>query len=116
MGAPHLGMLRGIERGVGIDESGYLATDSHPEALGSALMHLRITTDYRRPCSSLLPGNNNVEQLLNGLIRNPRLQRAPFKWPASVACEHALLCEGRETDPRCPLWFIKYRYDETFVS
>ncbi|QYX65783.1 glutamate--cysteine ligase [Shewanella putrefaciens] len=87
-----LGMLRGIEReALRIDESGYLATDSHPEALGSALMHSRITTDYSEALLEFItPVNNNVEQLLNGLtethafsVRHLNGQRL---WPVSMPC------------------------------
>lgn len=87
-----LGMLRGIEReALRIDESGFLATDSHPEALGSALMHSRITTDYSEALLEFItPVNNNVEQLLNGLtethafsVRHLNGQRL---WPVSMPC------------------------------
>ncbi|WP_300483823.1 glutamate--cysteine ligase [Shewanella sp.] len=87
-----LGMLRGIEReALRIDESGYLSTDSHPEALGSALMHSRITTDYSEALLEFItPVNNNVEQLLNGLtethafsVRHLNGQRL---WPVSMPC------------------------------
>lgn len=87
-----LGMLRGIEReALRIDESGYLATDSHPEALGSALMHSRITTDYSEALLEFItPVHNNVEQLLNGLtethafsVRHLHGQRL---WPVSMPC------------------------------
>ena len=87
-----LGMLRGIEReALRIDESGYLATDSHPETLGSALMHSRITTDYSEALLEFItPVNNNVEQLLNGLtethafsVRHLNGQRL---WPVSMPC------------------------------
>lgn len=87
-----LGMLRGIEReALRIDESGYLATDSHPEALGSALMHSRITTDYSEALLEFItPVNHNVEQLLTGLtethafsVRHLNGQRL---WPVSMPC------------------------------
>lgn len=87
-----LGMLRGIEReALRIEESGYLATDSHPEALGSALMHSRITTDYSEALLEFItPVHNNVEQLLNGLtethafsVRHLHGQRL---WPVSMPC------------------------------
>ncbi|MGL5048313.1 MAG: glutamate--cysteine ligase, partial [Shewanella sp.] len=87
-----LGMLRGIEReALRIDESGYLAEDSHPEVLGSALMHSRITTDYSEALLEFItPVNNNVEQLLTGLtethafsVRHLNGQRL---WPVSMPC------------------------------
>ncbi len=42
-----LGGLRGIEREtLRVDEHGQLASTPHPLALGSALTHPQITTDY----------------------------------------------------------------------
>ncbi|SIQ61362.1 glutamate-cysteine ligase [Shewanella morhuae] len=87
-----LGMLRGIEReALRIDESGYLALDTHPEVLGSALMHSRITTDYSEALLEFItPVHHDVEQLLSGLtethafsVRNLNGQRL---WPVSMPC------------------------------
>lgn len=87
-----LGMLRGIEReALRIDESGYLALDTHPLELGSALMHSRITTDYSEALLEFItPVNNKVEPLLEGLtethafsVRHLHGQRL---WPVSMPC------------------------------
>ena len=41
------GMLRGIEReSLRMQSSGFLSQAGHPQALGSALTHPHITTDY----------------------------------------------------------------------
>jgi glutamate--cysteine ligase len=85
-------MLRGIEReALRIDESGYLALDTHPEALGSALMHSRITTDYSEALLEFItPVNNNVEQLLTGLAETHAFSLQHLNgqrlWPVSMPC------------------------------
>lgn len=87
-----LGMLRGIEReALRIDEAGFLAMDTHPRELGSALMHSRITTDYSEALLEFItPVNNQVEALLQGLtethafsVRHLNGQRL---WPVSMPC------------------------------
>ena len=87
-----LGMLRGIEReALRIDGSGFLAMDTHPRELGSALMHSRITTDYSEALLEFItPVNNQVEALLQGLtethafsLRHLNGQRL---WPVSMPC------------------------------
>ncbi|AVV83423.1 glutamate--cysteine ligase [Shewanella putrefaciens] len=87
-----LGMLRGIEReALRIDVAGYLALDTHPLELGSALMHSRITTDYSEALLEFItPVNNKVEPLLEGLtethafsVRHLHGQRL---WPVSMPC------------------------------
>ncbi len=41
------GMLRGIEReSLRMQSDGFLSQQAHPQALGSALTHPHITTDY----------------------------------------------------------------------
>ena len=41
------GMLRGIEReSLRMQSNGFLSQELHPKALGSALTHPKITTDY----------------------------------------------------------------------
>ncbi|MFC3186555.1 glutamate--cysteine ligase [Shewanella intestini] len=87
-----LGMQRGIEReALRIDEQGHLANDAHPKALGSALTHSRITTDYSESLLEFItPVNQNIEVLLEGLtqthaysVQNMYGQRL---WPVSMPC------------------------------
>jgi len=87
-----LGMLRGIEReALRIDDNGQLAQDLHPQALGSALTHSRITTDYSEALLEFItPVNNNIDTLLEGLtqthaytVRNLNGQKL---WPVSMPC------------------------------
>ncbi|MGP1832286.1 glutamate--cysteine ligase [Shewanella frigidimarina] len=87
-----LGMLRGIEReALRIDENGHLAQDGHPEALGSALTHSRITTDYSEALLEFItPVSHSIDDLLEGLtqthaysVRNLNGQKL---WPVSMPC------------------------------
>lgn len=58
--------LRGIEKeGLRVDLSGRLSTRPHPVALGSALTHPRITTDYSEALLELITGTHTrVDSLL----------------------------------------------------
>ncbi|MGL4447849.1 MAG: glutamate--cysteine ligase [Shewanella sp.] len=87
-----LGMLRGIEReALRIDESGFLAQDPHPRALGSALTHSRITTDYSEALLEFItPVSHQVEALLQGLTEthafSVRQLQGQRLWPVSMPC------------------------------
>lgn len=61
--------MRGIEReGLRIDRDGHLSTLPHPLALGSALTHPHITTDYSEALLELITGTHTtVESLLREL-------------------------------------------------
>ncbi|WP_165398971.1 glutamate--cysteine ligase [Shewanella maritima] len=87
-----LGMQRGIEReALRIDEQGQLAKDAHPKALGSALTHSRITTDYSEALLEFItPVNQDIDVLLEGLtqthaysVQNIYGQKL---WPVSMPC------------------------------
>ena len=87
-----LGMLRGIEReALRIDSAGKLASDPHPQALGSALTHSRITTDYSEALLEFItPVFNDIDGLLDDLtqthafsVRHLNGQRL---WPVSMPC------------------------------
>ncbi len=58
--------LRGIEKeGLRVDLTGQLSTHPHPQALGSALTHPRITTDYSEALLELITGTHNrVDSLI----------------------------------------------------
>ena len=52
-------ILRGIEKeGLRVDHSGKLAATAHPAALGSALTHSAITTDYSEALLELITGTH----------------------------------------------------------
>ncbi|WOT06155.1 glutamate--cysteine ligase [Shewanella youngdeokensis] len=85
-------MRRGIEReALRIEKTGHLAMDSHPKALGSALMHSRITTDYSESLLEFItPVFENIDELVEDLtcthaysVRNLNGQRL---WPVSMPC------------------------------
>lgn len=61
--------LRGIEKeGLRVDTAGYLSQRPHPAALGSALTHPRITTDYSEALLELITGtHSNVDSLMGEL-------------------------------------------------
>lgn len=61
--------LRGIEKeGLRVDTAGYLSKRPHPAALGSALTHPRITTDYSEALLELITGTHaNVDNLMGEL-------------------------------------------------
>ncbi|MGX9462003.1 glutamate--cysteine ligase [Shewanella sp. A14] len=87
-----LGMLRGIEReALRIDENGHLAQDEHPKALGSALTHSRITTDYSEALLEFItPVSPNIDKLLEGLTQthaySVRHLNGQKLWPVSMPC------------------------------
>jgi len=58
--------LRGIEKeGLRVNSKGQLSTHAHPAALGSALTHPRITTDYSEALLELISGTHTrVDDLL----------------------------------------------------
>ena len=48
--APFAGRRAGIEKeSLRVDRAGYISQRPHPEALGSALTHATITTDFSGP-------------------------------------------------------------------
>ena len=63
------GILRGIEKeGLRVDQHGALAMTPHPRALGSALTHPHITTDYSEALLELITGtHDSTESLLQEL-------------------------------------------------
>lgn len=57
--------LRGIEKeGLRVDQAGVLSTKAHPLALGSALTHPRITTDYSEALLELITGTHTTVDAL----------------------------------------------------
>src|SRR3954451_25144984 len=59
------GILRGIEKeGLRVNLQGKLATTPHPQALGAALTHPRITTDYSEALLELITGTHSSTDTL----------------------------------------------------
>ena len=86
------GMQRGIEReALRIEPNGHLAMDKHPKALGSALTHSRITTDYSESLLEFItPVYQDIPALLTDLtqthaftVRHLGQQQL---WPVSMPC------------------------------
>ncbi|MCL1080228.1 glutamate--cysteine ligase [Parashewanella spongiae] len=87
-----LGMQRGIEREtLRIDADSHLASDEHPKALGSALTHSRITTDYSESLLEFItPVYNKIPELLADLTKTHaytvRNLNGQYLWPVSMPC------------------------------
>ena len=86
------GMVRGIEKeALRVGETGFIAQTDHPAALGSALTHPSITTDYSEALleyiSPVLVSEEQsiefLEQLHSFTLRN---STADVIWPASMPC------------------------------
>ncbi|WP_417515863.1 glutamate--cysteine ligase [Marinobacter sp.] len=87
------GFLKGVEKeGLRVDRNGFIAQTPHPEALGAALTHPSITTDYSEALLELItPVCSSTAEML-GSLRNihrfvqQNLGNEVF-WPASMPCE-----------------------------
>lgn len=87
------GFLKGVEKeGLRVDRNGFIAQTPHPEALGSALTHPRITTDYSEALLELItPVFNSTGGMLKSLrdihtFVQQNLGDEVF-WAASMPCE-----------------------------
>ena len=85
--------LRGIEREtLRVDRSGKLAQTPHPRALGSALTHPQITTDYAETLLEFItPAENDISITLNKLDAIHRYAYTKLDgemlWSESMPCE-----------------------------
>ncbi len=98
-----LQMRRGVEReGLRVQPDGYIAKTPHPAALGSALTHPAITTDYSEALLELItPPLASIPALMDTLteLHQLVLQHLPageVLWPLSMPC---LLDEGEHDIP-----------------
>ena len=87
------GMLRGIEReSLRMQANGFIAQTDHPKALGSALTHPHITTDYSEALMEFItPPLDSIPQVLNYLadihsVANRHLPEGERLWPLSMPC------------------------------
>lgn len=87
------GMLRGIEREtLRMQHDGYLSQQPHPAALGSALTHPHITTDYSEALLEFItPPQHNIAAALNYLsdihhVADQHLPEGEKLWPMSMPC------------------------------
>ncbi|KPQ27306.1 MAG: glutamate--cysteine ligase [Marinobacter excellens HL-55] len=87
------GFLKGVEKeGLRVDANGFVAQTPHPVALGSALTHPRITTDYSEALLELItPVFNSTEAMLASLRDTHRFVQHHLGdevfWAASMPCE-----------------------------
>lgn len=87
------GMLRGIEREtLRMQSNGFLSQASHPKALGSALTHPHITTDYSEALMEFItPPQDSIKKALHYLadvhaIAHRHLEHGEKLWPLSMPC------------------------------
>ncbi|RMF14952.1 MAG: glutamate--cysteine ligase [Gammaproteobacteria bacterium] len=84
-------LRRGMEKeGLRVDAEGFISQLDHPEALGSALTHPNITTDYSEALLELItPVTESVDELFASLSLVHRYVQANLPegevlWPASM--------------------------------
>lgn len=87
------GMLRGIEREtLRMQADGFIAQTNHPQALGSALTHPHITTDYSEALMEFItPPQDSIAKALNYLsdihsVAHRHLPEGEHLWPLSMPC------------------------------
>ena len=87
------GMLRGIEREtLRMQSDGFLSQESHPKALGSALTHPHITTDYSEALMEFItPPKASIQETLDYLtdihtVAHQHLENEGKLWPLSMPC------------------------------
>ncbi|AOY89052.1 glutamate--cysteine ligase [Marinobacter salinus] len=87
------GFLKGVEKeGLRVDRNGFIAQTPHPEALGSALTHPRITTDYSESLLELItPVFKSTSEMMESLRNTHRFVQQNLGdevfWAASMPCE-----------------------------
>lgn len=94
-------MRRGVEREMlRVQPDGFIAKTAHPPALGSALTHPRITTDYSEALLELITAPvDSIEALLAELTELhqwvlAQLPAGELLWPLSMPC----LLDGNDED------------------
>lgn len=87
------GTLRGIEREtLRMQSDGYLSKQPHPSALGAALTHPHITTDYSEALLEFItPPHTSIKKALNDLadihaVAHQHLPKGERLWPMSMPC------------------------------
>lgn len=87
------GFRKGVEKeGLRVDRNGFIAQTPHPEALGSALTHPRITTDYSEALLELItPVCSSTSEMMESLRNTHRFVQQHLGdevfWAASMPCE-----------------------------
>jgi glutamate--cysteine ligase len=92
-GSDWSGFLKGVEKeGLRVDRNGFIAQTPHPEALGSALTHPQITTDYSESLLELItPVCASTGEMMESLRNTHRFVQQNLGdevfWSASMPCE-----------------------------
>ncbi|MBO6850849.1 MAG: glutamate--cysteine ligase [Marinobacter sp.] len=87
------GFLKGVEKeGLRVDRNGFIAQTPHPRALGSALTHPAITTDYSEALMELItPVFSSTRGMLDSLRDIHRFVQRHLGdevfWAASMPCQ-----------------------------
>ncbi len=87
------GFRKGVEKeGLRVDRNGFIAQTPHPKALGSALTHPSITTDYSEALLELItPVCSSTGEMLESLRNIHRFVQQNLGdevfWAASMPCE-----------------------------
>lgn len=88
-----MGMLRGIEReSLRMQSNGFLSQKNHPKALGSALTHPHITTDYSEALMEFITTpQSTIAAALDELrdihtVVHQHLEEGERLWPLSMPC------------------------------
>lgn len=90
--ASFVGIMHGVEReALRISANGHLSSASHPEALGSALTHESITTDFSEALLEFItPPESDVDLTLAQLADIHKFTLAEMQdealWPMSMPC------------------------------
>ncbi|MBH2030442.1 MAG: glutamate--cysteine ligase [Moraxellaceae bacterium] len=87
------GMLRGLEReSLRMQSNGFLSQKNHPDALGSALTHPHITTDYSEALMEFITTpKTTIAAALDELrdihsVVHQQLEEGERLWPLSMPC------------------------------
>jgi glutamate--cysteine ligase len=96
---------RGIEKeGLRVDTKGLMAQTPHPDALGRALTHPRITTDYSESLLELITGvHHQVDDLMNELNQIHRVAAAGLG--SETIWNHSMPCLLPEDDAIPIAWY-----------
>ena len=94
-------LLRGIEKeSLRVTPDGALATTPHPRALGSALTHPHITTDFSESQLELITGvHPDADAVRAGARRDPPVRLPPPRRRDAVVEQHAVPAAGRRRHP-----------------
>ena len=105
--------LRGLNRGIEkeslrVQPDGKLATTPHPERLGSALTHPRITTDFSESQLELITGvHAGRAKLRRRADADPPGRLPRHRRRAALVREHALRSAHRQLHPARPLRHVQ---------